>query len=77
MITVAIIGGVLHNVGTDYNSFCYLKKCRYFYFMYPILMIAGIITGTVVLEFCPIFFIKEQESILNYRQHGFTRRFLL
>ena len=75
MITVAIIGGVLHNVGQIIIASVILKNVGIFTYV-PILMIAGIITGTVI-EFCPIFFIKEQESTLNYRQYGFTRRFLL
>ena len=31
MITVAIIGGVLHNVGQIIIASVILKKCRYFY----------------------------------------------
>ena len=47
MITVAIIGGVLHNVGQIIIASVILKNVGIFTYV-PILMIAGIITGTVI-----------------------------
>ena len=76
MITVAIIGGVLHNVGQIIIASVILKNVGIFTYV-PILMIAGIITGTVIGILSNILYKKNKESTLNYRQYGFTRRFFI
>ena len=62
MITVAIIGGVLHNVGQIIIASVILKNVGIFTYV-PILMIAGIITGTVIGILSNILYKRTREYI--------------
>ena len=62
MITVAIIGGVLHNVGQIIIASVILKNVGIFTYVH-ILMIAGIITGTVIGILSNILYKRTRENI--------------
>lgn len=62
MITVAIIGGVLHNVGQIIIASVILKNTGIFTYV-PVLIIVGVITGTVIGVLSNILYRRTKEYI--------------